>query len=109
MATLYFPTLTFNPGVNITVRMGEDWAILFGSGQFEAEIKQIGHNELFGMADIERAETVPFNMIQQEWIDEASYLGVHNLDDLYNVLAAVYRSQFDCETPVSVIYFTVRP
>jgi hypothetical protein len=107
VATLYFPYLAFHEGENVTVRMGKDWAELFGGGIMEADIKQIGNPALFAVADLSRVDCVPFNLVQQEWIDEASYLNVDTLDDLYNFLSLFYGT-FDGEEFVSVLYFTLR-
>lgn len=108
MATLYFPVLTFHEGENVTLRMGSEWADWFGGGLLTADIKQLGHDELFAVADISRIEAIQFHMIQQTWIDEASYPGVINLDQLYDYMSLFYGT-FDCEAVVSVIYFTLRP
>lgn len=108
MATLYFPALSFVPGENVTVRLGGDWADLFNNGVMEAEIKQLGSQDLYAIADIGRVDAVPFSLVQQGWIDQASYPTVTNIDELYNYLSLFYGA-FDCDAVVSVIYFTLRP
>jgi len=104
---LKFPILNFQPDENITVRLGTELADRFGSGDLIAEIHQLGNPVQQATADIVRAEVVPFTMIQQSWIDQASYPGVKDLDSLYNLLSQYY-GQFDCEALMSVIYSVLR-
>jgi hypothetical protein len=108
MATLYFPVLAFNPGQNITVRLGDEWFRLFNAGVMSADVYLVGSEAVISEADISQVSYLPFGMIPQEWIDLANYPGVRNLDELYEVLAAAYGIQFDSEALVSVIWFKLR-
>lgn len=108
MIVLRYPVFVFNAGENVTLRLGSDIADRVGAGDTEVEIKGLSDDTVFAFGDISRANAVPFNLVQQAWIDESSFPGVTTLDSLYRYLSLFY-GDFDCEALVSVIYFNLRP
>lgn len=110
MEKLYFPNLDgLLEGMNLTVRLGGEWYDLFERKSVNtAQLTQLGTEAVLGIADIYKVDRVRFCDISQELIDQAEYPGVDSVDDLYNMLAMFYDSQFDSECTVSLILFSVR-
>jgi hypothetical protein len=103
----------FEPGINITVRLGTKWYSYFyknsndGIREVLVELATPDGVSLNKIAVIEHVEMLTFNTIRSTILELEHDPACRNLRGLYNELKSLYGKQFHASSLVTIIYFTV--